>query len=438
MGSSGRNPLLALFLILGLALGTAAAQTAGAGEPGSQDLESLKKTAVKVYLDCGFCDVEYIKTEITYVNYVRDRKEAQVHVLVTTQSTGSGGREYTMTFIGQNEFAGCDDVQKYFSNKTDTEDEVRVGLVNSLKLGLMSYVARTPISSRLSVRFTAPPAAAEARDRWDYWVFSANLSGRFSGEESYKSVSTDLSLSANRITPASKIRLGFSTDYSKSVFKYEDETITGKRHGWYGTGLFVKSLGEHWSAGFYLDGESSTYSNTDLSLAVAPAIEFNAFPYSQSTRRQLRFLYRAGINAVRYIEETIYFKTRETLWQQSLSVNLDLREKWGTVSVSVSGSNYFHDFSKNRLNIFGIVSVNVVKGLNVYALGGGSKIHDQLSLPRAGLSYEDVLLRQKELATTYSYFFSFGLQFSFGSIFTNVINPRFGRAGGRSMSVMIN
>src|SRR4030042_451783 len=83
-----------------------------------QEIEALKKLAVKVYIDCGSCDLEYIKTEITFVNYVRDRKEADVHVLVTTQATGSGGREYTLSFLGQNGFSDVKDIQKYYSAKT--------------------------------------------------------------------------------------------------------------------------------------------------------------------------------------------------------------------------------------------------------------------------------------------------------------------------------
>src|SRR4030042_6419487 len=79
------------------------------------DIEELKKSAPKVYIDCEWCDIEYIKTEITFVNYVRDRKEAQVHVLITIQSTGSGGKEYTLTHMGQLGCTGQDDVLKYSS-----------------------------------------------------------------------------------------------------------------------------------------------------------------------------------------------------------------------------------------------------------------------------------------------------------------------------------
>ena len=95
--------------------------------PDQSDIEALKRTAVKVYVDCGSCDLEFIKNEIQFVNYVRDRKEADVHVLVTPLRTGSGGREYTLAFIGQNGYSDVTDVQKYFSSSTDTEDEYPAG-----------------------------------------------------------------------------------------------------------------------------------------------------------------------------------------------------------------------------------------------------------------------------------------------------------------------
>jgi hypothetical protein len=46
--------------------------------------------ALAVFLDCDPCDFSYIRREITFVNYVRDRTDAQVHVLVTTERAGAG------------------------------------------------------------------------------------------------------------------------------------------------------------------------------------------------------------------------------------------------------------------------------------------------------------------------------------------------------------
>jgi hypothetical protein len=435
--SSGAASVLIPALILALGLGLASPPPA-AGQAVAPDIDELKKTAVKVFLDCDSCDLDYIKTEITFVNYVRDRLEAQVHVLITTQATGGGGREYTVTFIGQNECRDLTDIQKYFSAQSDTEDDVRRGLVRTLKLGLMSYVGRTPIACRIAVDYTKPGASGPVRDRWNSWVFGLTGSGYFSGESTYMSRMVDFSFSANRVTLGSKVRLGLSVDTSRQRYEIDDATITGTSRSWNANGLYVKSLGEHWSAGAFLEVESSLYSNIDLGVSVAPAVEYNFFPYSQSTRRQLRALYTLSLNPVKYREETVFGKLRETLLKEELSLTLDLREKFGTVSLSVEGSNYFNDMSKYRVDTFSIVNLRLYKGLSVYVIGGYSWYHNsQLSLLGREPTYEEQLLRLRELPMNSNYFAAVGFQFQFGSIFTNVINPRFGSTGGGGMSISI-
>jgi hypothetical protein len=66
----------------------------------------------------------------------------------------------------------------------------------------------------------------------------------------------------------------------------------------------------------------------------------------------------------------------------------------------------------------------VFKGLSVRASGSLDIIHDQLYLPRGEGSLEDLLLQQKQLATTYQYEASIGFSYTFGSIFSNVVNTR--------------
>jgi hypothetical protein len=56
-------------------------------------------------------------------------------------------------------------------------------------------------------------------------------------------------------------------------------------------------------------------------------------------------------------------------------------------------------------------------------------IHDQISLKKGQASLESVLLRRTMLETNYQYYFSIGLSYTFGSIYSNVVNPRFGGAG---------
>jgi len=391
------------------------------------DLDELKKDAPKIFLDCRRCDRDYIRTEIPFVNFVRDRKEADIHLLITTQRTGAGGNEYTMAFIGQKNFEGIQDTLKYVSTRADTRDDVRKGMVRVMKLGLVPFLNKTPIADIMNVLFEGEVKPTAVEDKWNFWVFHMSFSGSVRGEKQTDSVSLRGSFSANRVTPESKLRMSISGNFNESNFTYEDDTISSysDRKNFYS--MYVWSLNEHWSVGAWFSISSATYNNIDLSLSPSPAIEYNLFPYSQSTRRQLRFVYRLDFDYIRYREETIYDKTKEGLWGESLSVTFEVNEPWGNASATVEGSHYFHDFSLNRLELYGRLSLRLIKGLSLSMGGGFSAIHDQLSLRKGERSLDEILLRQSELATDFDYYASVGFSYTFGSVYSNVVNPRFGR-----------
>ena len=391
----------------------------------SVDSDSLKKAAPTVFIDCGSCDLEYFRTEITFVNHVRDRKDAHVHVLVTTQSTGSGGTEYTLTFAGQDQFAGDDLVLKHITGKTDTADEIRSGLVKMLKIGLVRYAAKTPIAGRISVSFEDKTKPTSVQDKWNSWVFSLSGSAYFNGEKTSRYYNVNGSLAANRITPSFKFRTNYNASRSTDRFSFDSDSIvsTSKSHNFYVLG--VKSITNHWSAGAGVSANSSTYSNIKFAIKPAPAVEYNFFPYSESTRRQLRVLWKPGYNSYHYLEETVYDKTSEGRWGQTISIALELKEKWGTISNAFEAFHYFGDLGKNHLEAYSELSLRLYKGLSLTLYGNFSRIHDQLSLRKGEASLEQVLLRRTQLATSYSYYGQIGLSYTFGSIFSNVVNPRF-------------
>jgi len=400
-------------------------------ETASPSLDEMKKTAPKVFVDGYRLDMNYIRTEIPFVNYVRDRKEADVHVLITQQGTGSGGREYTLSFIGLNKYEDLKNELKFYSNTVETTDEVRKGLTQILKLGLAPYLARTPISSILNLGYNGKVKPTSVVDKWNFWVFNISARGRLNGEASRKSNSIRGSFSISRITPEAKLRLSLSGNIDESKFDYEDykETSSSKSRSF--DGLYAKSLGEHWSLGMMVDSNYSTYSNIAFGFSIFPAVEFNVFPYSESTRRQLRILYRIGYNYDKYIEDTIYSKMSDTTIKQALSVTLDFTEPWGNAELSIEGSNYFlHRWEYTRFRVSGNLSLRLIKGLSLTVDGRYSAIHDQLNLRKGEASVEELLLRRTELASNYSYQISVGLSFSFGSVYSNVVNPRFGGGFG--------
>ncbi len=401
----------------------------------AQEPKPLDRTgALRVFLDCNSCDENHLRTEITYVNYVRDRADADVHVLVTTQDTGGGGTEYTLKYIGLQRFASVEQVLKYVSASTNTDDERRRGFATTFALGLVRYVAETPLASRIKVSFDAPKEAtttAAVRDPWNFWIFRVQLSGNFSGQESQSERNFDAEVSASRTTEAWKIDSEIEYDYGTERFTLEEgEEFTSIRRELDARGLVVKSVNDHWSVGGVGAVFSSIFRNYDLRTRVAPGIEYDWFPYADSTRRMLTFLYTIGVETADYQEETVYQKRTETLLDHRFETSLGLNQPWGTASASVEMAQYLNRRGKYRLTTSGGMDVRLFKGFSVGFSAEASRRRDQLSLRRGDASNEEILVRQRELATGYQYGIGFGISYQFGSIYNNVVNPRFRRAGG--------
>ncbi len=430
-GKKMKNKSVFLILLISMFLYFIPGAAAQTGEV-NNTLQEVSK--LKVYIQGEKCDLNFIRKKIGFANSVKNRDAAQVEILITTKEIEDGTKEYTIVFTGQKEFEKDNDKLTYRPGLEKTQEVVNKGLADTIKMGLMRYVGKMPIFERISVAFLDTVKPTDVIDKWDFWVFSLSANTFLDGQELYKSGMYFGSLSAGRVTPELKVRLSLGGHYSKNTFTYDDTVIDSSSDSKNFNGLIVKSLNEHWSVGAYFGLSSSTYSNTKFSIAPAPAVEYNLFPYSESTKHQLRFLYRIGLISVRYMEETIYQKTKETLLKESLSITLEVKQKWGTVSTSLTGSHYFHDFSKNRLMLNGELSLRLIRGLNLNLYGSYSRIHDQISLVRGGSSLEEILLQRKELETTYRYRISIGLSYTFGSTRSNVVNPRFG-TGGQSISI---
>jgi hypothetical protein len=396
--------------------------------------DTLRKDALNVFMSAS----DYIRKEIQYVNYVRDIKEADVYILSTSQGTGSGGQMFTYFLVGQNKNGGMRDTLSFVTAPDETQDETRIKEVRTLKMGLMRYVAKTPLSKYMTIGFSEPLSETISTDKWNSWVFSTNMNGFLDGQKLTKSNQLFGKITANRITKDWKINSQVNYSYGKDIFDTIGGFITSENISKSANVLIVKSLTEHWSYGGFANISASSFNNQKMLLSIMPALEYDIFPYSESTRRQLRLLYRAGYNYVTYIDSTIYNKTRETLWQHSLTVAYEVVQKWGSINVSLGYSNYLHDWSKNNISLDGFIELRVAKGLNVSFGGGASIIHDQLGLVKGGASTQEVLLRRKELATQYRYFTFFGFTYTFGSIYNNVVNPRFGNNGGGGMTIMMN
>lgn len=401
------------------------------GSP-ARDEDVQVEQNVRVFLDCGRCDFDYFRREVPFVNYVRDRRDAELHVLVTQEGTGAGGMDYTFHFIGRGTYERQDTLH-FISRRDDTDDDVRRGMVRVFKLGLVPYVAGTPLGRRLDVLYEGPrgePTAEEAADPWNRWVFVGRVSGEVEGESRTSGRSFRGSFSANRTTKELKADLSLRGRYSESTFELSDgEELTSTSVNHRAEGLVVWSLGPHWSWGVEGSATVSTRLNQDLATRVGPALEYNIYPYEQSDRRQVTFLYTVEAAYFDYEEITLFDKTTEARVEQSVEAAAAFEQPWGEINASIEWSNYLDDFSVHRLDFSSRLDIRLLRGLSLDLRASAARVKNQIYVPREDIPDEDIFLERRQLGTDFEYSFDIGLSYTFGSVFNNVVNPRLSGGG---------
>jgi len=424
-GDAGRGP------------GVVHAADGAAQQAISQDPQ---ESALRVFLDCDHCDSDYLRREVTFVNYVRDRQVAEVHVLVTTRSSG-GGTEWTFAFIGLEQHEGLDVTLLFNSSDTDTDDEVRGGYAQIIRIGLLNYLANSPLAELIEIDHRAPTAEEEEQatlmaqpedDPWNFWVLRAEMDADFEGQQRTTEKQFSGEFSANRTTEAWKIRTQIGGRYGEDVFERNDGSIlVSDTRNYQGFGQVVKSLGPKWGASIRGAADASTFENQNLAVSFAPGIEYNIYPYDESSRRLFTFTYEIGFSDVRYEEETIFDVTEESLFDHTLLTQYTLNQPWGQSALSVLVSQFLNHADQYRVQLGSELEFRIIRGLSFDVEADFSLVRDQRFLPKEDISDEEVLLRRRALATDYDYEISIGFSYTFGSIFNNVVNPRFsGRRGG--------
>jgi len=418
--------------------------------PAAPDSATLQSDAIRVFLDCQGqrrgCDRDFIVTEINFVNWMRDRFDSDVQILSTGLSNGGGGTAYTITFIGRGRFEGLVDTLLLNTLPNDADDRIRRELARTYKLGLARYVARSPLASRVNLAYAAPfggqqrASAANLKDKWNLWTFSTNFTGDLRAEERQRSSNTSLSLSANRSTADWKLNFSVSGNRSEQRFNIPASTtrpaftVTNEQRTFNLNSLMVKSLSSRWSAGVKLGAGYSDFLNQDLAVRAQPAVEYNLFPWTEQTQRQLTFLYNIGPNHYDYQRRTVFDEDRETRFSQQLTTSFVARQPWGTTNISLDWLNYLHDVQRNHLTLSGNADLRIGRGLSLTLRGSASKVNDQIYLPAAGNTEEEILLQRQALQTGFRISANVGVRYTFGSIYNTIVNQRFsalGSSGGR-------
>jgi hypothetical protein len=360
------------------------------------------------------------------VDFVRDRFFSDVHVLITEQSTGSGGSQFTMNFLGQKRFANKNDTLVCYTEQNATSDEIRTVIVNYLKLGLVHYVIKTDASKLLKIEYSAnDEAEKKAKDPWNYWVYSIGGNGFLSGDANYSNASYNANLSANRITEDMKATFWGNYGNNKDVYRYDKDTVSVENNR-VDLGIeYAKSLGKHWSVGTDVIFRNSTFNNINSRVNILPKVEYSIFPYKDFNSQRIVLGYALGVQHNVYVDSTIYFRKKELLGKQELYAIASFTQKWGNVNLGTFWSNYLHDFSINNLSIGGAVEWRIFKGMRIAFWGNYEFTRDQISLPKGDASRDDVLTKRRLIASGFNYNGGIGLRYQFGSQQNSFVNPRF-------------
>lgn len=403
--------------------------------------QTVQTSRLKVFLDCSstWCDLQYIRSEITIIDFLFDNKAVDVHVLVTSQGTGSGGEQYQLIFFGQQFFKNQTDTLWYNTDPNATDFERRDLMLKYLKSGLVPFIVKTASvkDMELSLKRKDNDSSGTAdsslsKDPWNAWVLRIGADGNINADANYKNTSYNGYFSANKITENIKTGIGINWGKNESLFRYEENGLTQKyrvnNHNWAINHFFVKSINNHWSWAYEIKYSQNTFSNNKGRYFIRPAIEYNIFPYKEVNNKLLTFSYGLTGRLNNYYDTTIYNKKKETLFGHRATAYLSLNQKWGNAYTGITYHSYFNNFSFFNLGLDAYISVRITGGLSFYMLAFGGLTRDQLFLVKGNTTPEEVLARRRQLASGYNYYTSIGINYRFGSKLNNIVNPRFDRS----------
>jgi hypothetical protein len=328
-----------------------------------------------------------------------------------------------------------DDRQEVSTAPQIPEEEVLERVSRAIGLGLARYVAQTPTADRLRVvedeGLGERAAAGPQDDPWDFWVFRTSIEASVEGEDRQNQLSLDGTLSANRVTEKHKLEMSVDGRYEREEFEVDDSTtVKSIERDYEFESLAVWSIGAHWSVGAEANVEHSSFRNQDLAIRIAPALEYNLFRYEDSERKQLTLLYTLGFNSFNWKEPTLFGETSERRFDQSLRASLAVKQAWGEAGGELQASHFLDEPARHRFDARVFARLRVVRGLSFDVSVEGSRVRDQINLPVGDATEEEILLEIRELETGFEYDLSVGFSYTFGSIFNNVVNPRFEGGGG--------
>lgn len=162
-----------------------------------------------VYINCTSCDFQFMKENMKYLNFARDPGTADVHIIVTSLATGSGGREFMLEFSGKQKYGTLQDTLKFTSDPDLSLFVLRDKMLEKIQLGLVPFLLKTSFAKNMVVMFDDVDENFQNNvvDKWRNRVFSIDFSGSGTHEKSFSNLTLRSGFYAAKVTSDIKLEI---------------------------------------------------------------------------------------------------------------------------------------------------------------------------------------------------------------------------------------
>ncbi len=394
--------------------------------------DSFQNKEIKVFVTCEYCYDDYLRTQITWVDFVQDQFVSDIDLRVAAILTGSGGSDFKLFFTGKNQFSGMNDTLQFATSAINTDAETREMMLKRVKLGLVRYASRTGLLETLDIASSNNKdnedigvGSNPEDDKWNAWVMRINGNANVQAQKVFQNGDFSGNIRASQIKDTHKFDIRIGANYSEQRFNYDGEKSVYILRSQNAAMSYVHSISERWSAGGFVNVEVADYSNYDYYQNTSLAIEYDVFPYKEAQTKLVTFSYNIGAKYFDFQDTTIFNETTLVAPTHGLNVGSSFTQDWGSFSGGIFASSFLNDFARYRYGSWINFDVRIFKGLSVNSYMSFNVVRDQVNIRKQGATDAEVLLQQQELLTDYNFYTYLGLSYRFGSIYNNVVNPRF-------------
>jgi hypothetical protein len=388
---------------------------------------TAKAPSLNVYLDANFppSSINYLKTEVVYVNFVSDRRLSDVQVQAIAEPIQNGAVQNKYYFIGYGRFANQQDTVTWHSDPAENQGSIREKSLRAFKRGLLPFLLQTPDGDGIDYTLTGGPDYHATSDPWNLWTFGLYLSGAYN--QSYNSFNASIDslsratqrtsdfnfrTSANAWKISDKWRIGFGFDYRRNhqTGALPFQTVNNAAVTYDANA--VRSINDHWSAGGYAHLNQQGINLQNLDLIALAGVEYNFFPYRDFFKRRLLVGFNTGID---YSHDN---SGHTTATSQNLSVAYAIIEKWGFLNASANAGYNHHinyDFLSAGLGIN--LGINLSKNLLLNFNYNYAVSHTTQNSSLTKVTYDHGYFSNASTV---------GIAYYFGSGYRSIVNPRLG------------